>query len=486
MIANDILPSRYASARLVARGGMGEVYRATDTVLERRVAVKVLADRYAREPQARARFKREALAAARLSGQPHVITVFDVGEHEERPFIVMEYMEGGSLHDKVSAGRVDAREALDWLGQAAEALDTAHRHGIVHRDVKPANLLLDGGGSLQVLDFGIASAAGLDTLTLPGTILGTAGYLAPEQAQGQPATPASDRYSLGVVAFELLTGRRPYAADTPLTEAFAHVSAPIPSATAIAPTLNAGVDAVLARALAKEPADRPRSCGELVAGLRAAFDDDGATLIPADADAAFTLADSGAAPPSVRRYRHRSRWRWPLIAAAAVLAAAGIAVATLLVQDDPAPQRAGAPADKATTMTAGQPPTTTATTPEAPKRAVQSDGESGAALNEDGFARMRAGDFEAALPLLVRSVSALQGSGSLTEAYASYNLAFTRRSLGRCDGVLQLLDRSEQVQGARKEIDRLRRESERACGESSSPGKSGKKARGEDDEQQQG
>ena len=183
---------------------MGEVYRATDTVLERPVAVKVLADRYSRDPEARGRFKREAMAAARLSGEPHVITVFDVGEHEARPFIVMEFLDGGSLHAKVSAGGIDSHEALGWLEQAAEALDTAHRHGIVHRDVKPANLLLDRSGSLQVLDFGIASAAGLDTLTLPGTILGTAGYLAPEQARGEPATAASDRYALGVVAFELL------------------------------------------------------------------------------------------------------------------------------------------------------------------------------------------------------------------------------------------------------------------------------------------
>ena len=258
VIAEDILPSRYTALKLVARGGMGEVYRATDTVLERPVAVKVLSDRYARDSEARTRFKREARAAARLSGELHVITVFDVGEHEERPFIVMEYLEGGSLHDKLSAGRIEPHEALDWLGQAAGALDTAHRRGIVHRDVKPANLLLDRGGSLQVLDFGIASAAGSDALTLPGTVLGTAGYLSPEQARGEPATSASDRYALGVVAFELLTGRRPFAADTTLTEAFAHASAPIPRASAIAPTLNGDVDAVLARALAKDPSRPPQ------------------------------------------------------------------------------------------------------------------------------------------------------------------------------------------------------------------------------------
>ena len=451
VIAEDILPSRYTALKLVARGGMGEVYRATDTVLERPVAVKVLSDRYARDSEARTRFKREARAAARLSGELHVITVFDVGEHEERPFIVMEYLEGGSLHDKLSAGRIEPHEALDWLGQAADALDTAHRRGIVHRDVKPANLLLDRGGSLQVLDFGIASAAGSDALTLPGTVLGTAGYLSPEQARGEPATSASDRYALGVVAFELLTGRRPFAADTTLTEAFAHASAPIPQASAIAPTLNGDVDAVLARALAKDPSDRPSSCGELVAGLRRAL----------AADAAPTLGGAGA-PPSVRRYRLRS-WRQPVLAAAAAAVAAGIAVAALALRSDSTPQHAAipaknvaSPANNAASTTGAAPATTT---PAAPRRSVQSDGASGAALNDAGFGHMQAGDYATALPLLERAVAALRGSGSLTEAYASYNLAFTRRSLGRCDGVLELLDRSAEVQGARKEIDRLRRES---------------------------
>ena len=482
VIAEDILPSRYTALKLVARGGMGEVYRATDTVLERPVAVKVLSDRYARDSEARTRFKREARAAARLSGELHVITVFDVGEHEERPFIVMEYLEGGSLHDKLSAGRIEPHEALDWLGQAADALDTAHRRGIVHRDVKPANLLLDRGGSLQVLDFGIASAAGSDALTLPGTVLGTAGYLSPEQARGEPATSASDRYALGVVAFELLTGRRPFAADTTLTEAFAHASAPIPQASAIAPTLNGDVDAVLARALAKDPSDRPSSCGELVAGLRRAL----------AADAAPTLGGAGA-PPSVRRYRLRS-WRQPVLAAAAAAVAAGIAVAALALRSDSTPQHAAipaknvaSPANNAASTTGAAPATTTA--PAAPRRSVQSDGASGAALNDAGFGHMQAGDYATALPLLERAVAALRGSGSLTEAYASYNLAFTRRSLGRCDGVLELLDRSAEVQGARKEIDRLRRESVRACGNvadgdqrGGAQAKHGKKAHGKRDQ----
>ena len=232
---------------------MGEVYRAIDSVLERRVAVKLLSERHARDEDAHARFRREALSAARLSGAPHVITVFDVGEHGTQPYIVMEYLEGGSVHDRLREGRVSPGLALEWLDQAGQALDRAHAEGIVHRDVKPANLLLDRDGTIVVSDFGIASTSGFDTLTLPGTVLGTAGYLSPEQARGEPATAASDRYGLGVVAFELFTDRRPFEGDTAATEAFAHVTAPVPSAELIKPGLPDGVDEVLVRALAKSP-----------------------------------------------------------------------------------------------------------------------------------------------------------------------------------------------------------------------------------------
>ena len=174
------------------------------------MAVKLLADRYAADVGIRERFKREALAAARLSGEPGAITIFDVGEWEDRPFIVMEYLAGGSLEDRLRRdGAQPPARALAWLEQAAAALDAAHRHGIVHRDVKPANLLLNERGELRVADFGIASAAGMDSMTLTGTVLGTAGYLSPEQAQGERATPASDLYALAIVAYELLSGERP-------------------------------------------------------------------------------------------------------------------------------------------------------------------------------------------------------------------------------------------------------------------------------------
>ena len=302
---------------------MGEVYRATDSVLERRVAVKLLSERHARDEDAHARFRREALSAARLSGAPHVITVFDVGEHGTQPYIVMEYLEGGSVFDRLRQGRVPPALALEWLDQAGQALDSAHADGIVHRDVKPANLLLDRDGSIVVSDFGIASTSGFDTLTLPGTVLGTAGYLSPEQARGEPATAASDRYGLGVVAFELLTDRRPFEGETAATEAFAHVTAPVPSAEKIEPGLPDGVDEVLGRALAKSAADRPASCAELVADLRSTFRMRRRPLaclpVPRDsrADArrsrtqaaTFRSPAANAANEAVRRGRCRSRAR---------------------------------------------------------------------------------------------------------------------------------------------------------------------------------
>ncbi len=225
-----LLPERYTGAQPIGRGGMGEIFRATDTSLGRAVAVKVLAERYAQDASVRERFTREALAVARLSGNPNIVTIYDVGVHEDRPFIVMEYLAGGSLEQKLASDGVQSPgQALEWLEQTAGALDAAHREGVVHRDVKPANLLLDRHGRVHVADFGIASAAGLSSLTQTGTVLGTASYLSPEQAQGERTTAASDLYSLGIVAFELLTGRRPFEGDSVAAEAVAHVTGEVPS-----------------------------------------------------------------------------------------------------------------------------------------------------------------------------------------------------------------------------------------------------------------
>jgi serine/threonine-protein kinase len=454
---------------------MGEVYRATDSVLERKVAVKMLSERHSREEEVRTRFRREALAAARLSGTPHVITVFDVGEHKEQPYIVMEYLDGGSVHERLrEGGPVDPGQALEWLAQAAIALDRAHAEGIVHRDVKPANLLLDRDGKVVVTDFGIASTTGVDTLTLPGTVLGTVGYLSPEQARGEPATDASDRYALGVVAFELLTGRRPFQGDTAATEAFAHVNAPVPSAEKMHPALPDGVDEVLERALAKDPAHRPSTCAELVADLRAAFA--GATaktrVAPPPVVATGTPTrplPAAGAPPS------RGPSNRALAIGAATLLAAGAVLAGLLATtlDDDSGREARttttqetppATTTQETTQETTQTTETTETTDTQPTETDSSTSISEAeALNDQGWELIQDGDYAGAQPLVEEALRVLQGTGRKSEAFTSYNVAYTRFALGSCDGVLDLLDRSEAIQGQRTEIDQLRSQATPVC-----------------------
>lgn len=457
-VRSDILPPRYHSLSQIGSGGMGEIFRATDSALHRDVAVKVLAERHAQDMAIRERFTREALAAARLSGRPNIVTIYDVGEHNGRPYIVMEHLSGGSLADVLrTEGAQGPERVLPWLEEAGGALDNAHLAGIVHRDVKPANLMLDREGHLHVADFGIASAAGMDSLTMTGTILGTAGYLAPEQALGEGALPASDRYALAVAAWELLTGRRPYQAESPTAEASAHVSAPIPSISEHR-GLPRELDPVFARALAKDPAERYATAGEFVAALRSAL-----------ADAAGSTRDLRVIPasaPSRERPRagRRSQPALAVLLAAGALAGAGLAV--LLTRGDGGHAQTAVVTRRATVTKEGrvttvQQPvtvTTSASTPPPPAA-----GQSGAVLNDAGYAKMRAGDYTGALPLLERAVQQLQGTGSLDEAYASYNLAFTRFALGNCDGVLDLLNRSESVQGRRKEIDRLRHSAEKRC-----------------------
>src|SRR4051794_16450330 len=242
------LPDRYRVTGYLASGGMASVWAAQDTLLDRPVAVKVLAEHLAQDAGARTRFQREARAAASLSSHPNVVTIYDVSEHLARPFIVMELLQGGSVAEVLRSGDpVPVQSALRWLREAAEALDAAHEAGIVHRDIKPANLLLNERQRLAVADFGIARLAWEDQLTATGQILGTAAYIAPEQATGGAATPASDRYALAVVAFELLTGTRPFQAEHFAAQARAHLEDPPPKASAYNPQLTAAVDDVLAR-----------------------------------------------------------------------------------------------------------------------------------------------------------------------------------------------------------------------------------------------
>jgi serine/threonine protein kinase len=208
------LPDRYRVVRHIASGGMAGVWEAHDELLGRSVAVKVLAGHLSEDDRARQRFAREARAAAGLSSHAHVVTIYDVGEHDGRAFMVMELMRGGTVAERLKAGRAISDDtALRWLREAASALDAAHEAGVVHRDIKPGNLLLDDHDRLAIADFGIARLAMEDQLTATGQVLGTASYISPEQAVGEAATPASDRYALAVVAFELLTASKPFQAE---------------------------------------------------------------------------------------------------------------------------------------------------------------------------------------------------------------------------------------------------------------------------------
>src|SRR4051794_29631045 len=251
------LPDRYRVVRFLAGGGMAGVWEVHDELLGRSVAIKVLGSHLSEDDRARRRFEREARAAAGLSWHPHVVTIYDVGEHAGRAFIVMELMRDGTVGDRLRAGRtISDATALRWLLEAAGALDAAHEAGVVHRDVKPANLLLDNHDRLAIADFGIARLAMEDQLTATGQVLGTASYISPEQAVGEPATAASDRYALAVVAFELLTGEKPFSAEHFAAQARAHVEDQPPLATERDPSLPRGVDAVLDRGMAKAPGDR--------------------------------------------------------------------------------------------------------------------------------------------------------------------------------------------------------------------------------------
>src|SRR5437660_2751452 len=387
---------------------MGDIYRATDAVLGRDVAVKILADRYAQDSSVRERFTREALAAARLSGEPNTVTIFDVGEHDGRPYIVMEYLGGGSLDDVLrKGGAQQPRRALAWLEQAALALDAAHRKGVVHRDVKPANLMLDRNGTVHGADFGIASAAGMDSLTMTGTVLGTAGYLSPEQAQGERATPASDRYSLAVVAFELLSGRRPFESDSITAEATAHVNAPVPSIASVSQGLPDELDTVLRQAMAEDPAQRFDGAAEFVAAIRAALADAAGTTRTLRPVAVSLPAGPGTAPTSRRRSRPSG---WAALAALLALGAIGGAVAAIVLADGSSKPAAAPPTPRTVTTVVTQGTTVQTTVPATPP-ASSSSPLSGPALNDAGHLKMLAGDYSAALPLLQQAVANLSGVG---------------------------------------------------------------------------
>jgi serine/threonine protein kinase len=325
------LGGRYRMGAPLAAGGMGEVWVARDPLLDRPVAVKVLGGALAGDGRAAERLRREARAAARLD-HPNIARVLDLGEHDGRPYLVMELLEGESLAGRNDrAGPMAPGEAARVVAAVADALQAAHRAGVVHRDVEPGNVFLTAEGEVKVLDFGVASAAGEADLTT-GDLLGTAAYLAPERALGRPATPAADIYSLGVVLYELLAGRRPFEGGSDIELAMAHVNAHPEPLGLVAPSAPPFLVAACEQAMAKDPAARPRSAAAFARLLRSPADAaPAARPVPAVAVPPVTRplplpGATSAAPLSLfRPVRHRPRSRRRRLLVALLLAVTALA-----------------------------------------------------------------------------------------------------------------------------------------------------------------
>jgi eukaryotic-like serine/threonine-protein kinase len=291
-LINELFDGRYRIIRKLGTGGMANVYLAEDEVLGRRVAIKILDDRHAGDDQFVERFRREAKNAASLS-HPNIVSIYDRGEAEGTYYIAMEYLDGRSLKELIVArGPAPIHIAIDYARQILAAIRFAHRHGIVHRDIKPHNVLVDGEGRLKVTDFGIARA-GASQMTEAGSIIGTAQYLSPEQAKGAPVDQSSDLYSVGVVLYELLTGVVPFSGDTPVEIAMKHLSrVPDPPSSKRA-EIPRDLDLVVMRALAKDPSERYQSAEEMDADLRRVSR--GTAISPATEEAATAII---ARPPA--------------------------------------------------------------------------------------------------------------------------------------------------------------------------------------------
>jgi len=336
-----LLNGRYRLDAQIGTGGMSTVYRAFDTVLERQVAIKLMHREIASDSDQLERFRREARAVAQLN-HPHIVTVIDAGEGAppddqigsahpavSTPYIVFEYVEGETLKDRIRRhGRLPVQEAIAYAIEIARALGVAHDHGIVHRDVKPQNVLVDDEGSAKVTDFGIARTLDQEGLTADGRVLGTTDYVSPEQALGHPVTGQSDLYSLGIVLFEMLTGDVPFKGDNQVAVAMKHVREPLPDVQIRRPEVSSALAAVLDRATAKDLEHRYADDRELIADLEDVLAIETQRSGQATGEATAVLRTL---PPSARRrlpsrVTHPLRW---IVVLVAIVAAAVPAVVLL-------------------------------------------------------------------------------------------------------------------------------------------------------------
>ena len=456
MTGDDLLAGRYRTLRLIGTGGMARVFLAEDQRLGRQVAVKRL---HAHSPEDIARrFQREARLGAALN-HPNLVAVYDVETDGESVLIVMEYVEGTTLAAELKTGALGVDRTVAMISDVAAALDAVHEKGIVHRDVKPANVLIRADGTAKLADLGIASAAEGTSITASGAVLGTAAYMAPEQVRGETVGPQADIYALAALAYEALSGERVHQGDTPVQIAHSITDNPARDVRDSWPGAPAAVASALMRGMALRPEDRPRHAGELAAELRAAAD--GVTDPPTQAMAptAATRAEPAPPPAPAPATTHRSR-SFPLAAItalAAVVAAVALAFVLLSGGDD------GGGGSTASETTASRPqatetseapatapapePTTPAPEPETtPETTTPSTGGSGPAaasrLNDRGYALLKGGDAAAAVPVLQQAVDAFpDDSTELTHAFALFNLAQALRQTGRAEEAIPLLEK---------------------------------------------
>jgi serine/threonine protein kinase len=331
-MGKSLIDKRYELRGLLGSGGMANVFLAHGEVLDRDVALKLLKDQYAENEEFVERFKREARGAASLS-HPHIVLVFAWGETcDGMHYIAMEYLSGGTLKERIiSKGALPARTAAAVALQIAEALQAAHEQGMIHRDIKPRNILITDSGHVKVADFGIAHAAEASTISDLGDILGSVKYMSPEQAIGEPVGPESDLYSLGVVLYEMLTGRVPFEVATPTDVPVKHAEEPPPHPKEINPKVPEGTDALVMKLLATDPADRYASAGELIEDLRRVRDGlsplvsigDDATTVTLGVPAASTLAAPASGGTRLRRRTGGLSWTFAAFMVLALLSAVG-------------------------------------------------------------------------------------------------------------------------------------------------------------------
>ena len=306
-----VLSGRYKLEAKLGSGGMSTVYLAKDGTLDRDVAVKVMHREMSEQPDQLERFRQEARAVAKLS-HPNVVAVIDAGEDGGHPYIVFEYVEGETLKQRIArVGALDAQEALAYAIEIARGLTVAHGRNMVHRDIKPQNVLIDAEGRAKLTDFGISRQLEQDGMTATGRVLGTTDYVAPEQAMGHAVDPRSDIYSLGVVLYEMLIGQVPFHADSQVGVAMKHVNEELPDVQQRRPEISAAAALVVERATAKDPEQRYQEVGEMIDDLSTALEVEAARAGSTTGEATSVL---DAVPAPKRKLSSRGRWSWAAIA----------------------------------------------------------------------------------------------------------------------------------------------------------------------------